>query len=246
MPRPPLTLKITNKHSDYGASRLIKDIIRAKKGPYVKVGYPKEARPAFQPHFSEEAGKAEKTLTKIGKAFTGHWAGGTTVLDVAVAHEFGTTKLPERSFIRAGINANLGNYKNLTKKLLNKVAKGETDMIQALNRIGLQIVNDIKTHIRLKKIAPPSKRALKEAGTTLWDTGQLINTLAYSISIDGKSPVMPIASALTGSSGAFATEAAKLSLLYFGPIGKVAAAGLTLAEEQIFETVSIEEVINPI
>ena len=54
------------------------------------------------------------------------------------------------------------------------------------------MTNDIKTFIRTGKVAPPSKRAIKDRGVTLWDTGQLINSVAFSISTNGKTAVKGI------------------------------------------------------
>ena len=50
---------------------------------------------------------------------------------------------------------------------------------KALDILGLTIENDIKAFIRDGEIDPKSLRAIEESGTTLWDTGQLINSITF-------------------------------------------------------------------
>ena len=265
MPRR-LDLKIENKYKDRGAARLMSAVNLAKLGPYVKVGYPKESNPSEKQHYKEEATQKTKTKRSLAKKIIGRWGGyGITVLDIALAHEFGTDKLPERSFIRSSTKEGARSYGRLTKKLVNQIADGQRDLGQALNVVGLYIVNDIKKYIRLKKVKPPSRRALEQGGTTLWDTGQLINSLSYSIEVEGKvkpgvgllkriglieaqGAILGKYSLLVGESSradSLLSDFAKIGLSKFGPYGFLASIGITVTEEMMFKKYQIQEVINP-
>ena len=169
-------MAVITRRKDFGADRIRREIKKMKKNPYIKVGYPKEF-----PEIKED--KEDNP--------------GVTVLDVAIFHEFGTTKLPERSFIRATLYGRYKFYKKINKDLINQIIKGRRSVDQALNYLGLLMVKDIKDFIRKHKVKPPSQRVIehdkkgkkagkKGKGKTLWDTGQLINSLAYSISVNGK------------------------------------------------------------
>ena len=142
---------------DKGAQYARKMIREMKRGPYVKVGFPRE---------SSENKKRYKF--------------GSTVLDLAIIHEFGGPKTIERSFMRAAFKSNLAKYKNKNKTQLNRLVKKRTSLKQVLMFFGLIMVNDIKNFIAKRKVKPVSKRAEKQGGATLWDTGQLINSLAFS------------------------------------------------------------------
>ena len=99
MPRR-LDLKIENKYKDRGAARLMSAVNLAKLGPYVKVGYPKESNPSEKQHYKEEATQKTKTKRSLAKKIIGRWGGyGITVLDIALAHEFGTDNQTHLSLI---------------------------------------------------------------------------------------------------------------------------------------------------
>jgi len=102
-----------------------------------------------------------------------------TVLDVAIFHEFGTVNMPERSFVRAAFDENRSSYEALNKKLLIKIYSNAMTVEKALDILGLTIQNDIKKFIKDKEVSPESIRAIEEGGVTLFDTGQLVNSLTY-------------------------------------------------------------------
>ena len=153
---------------DRGLKRILKEVAKMKKNPYIKVGFPKEST---------------KTQNEESP--------GVTVLDVAIFHEFGTSKMPERSFIRATFAKNRVIYREITDNEIGKILFGRQTVEGALHKLGLKMVADIKNYIREGKVRPQSKRVTREKkerreAVTLYDTGQMINSLAYSISINGK------------------------------------------------------------
>lgn len=96
--------------------------------------------------------------------------------------------IPERSFLRAGVDANRGQISELVKAQLALVAKGKGTAKQGLDRIGMGIVGIIRKRIQ-DGIAPPlsprtvANRAGKGKGeggdTPLIDTGQLIQGITW-------------------------------------------------------------------
>lgn len=150
--------KNQTKEIDHGFKRIMIELKKLEYKPFVKIGYPEEKPKTNEDHKGGEF---------------------VTVLDVAVFAEFGTINSPERSFIRASFDNNVKKYEDLNKKLLVKIYSGTMTVEKALDILGETILNDIKTFIRNSEVEPKSIRAIREGGTTLWDTGQLINALTY-------------------------------------------------------------------
>ena len=155
-----MSLKTKTTRRDFGANRIrqINKKLLAKNAPYVKSGFPSEK-------------KESKKKYKIGK----------TVLDVAVAHEYGLDGLPERSFMRSTFLKEKRKYSALSARLVNRIIRKKESVPGALEKMGLLMVKDIKNFIRRRKVRPKSYRAVREGGTTLYDTGQLINSLTHRV-----------------------------------------------------------------
>lgn len=150
--------KPKTREIDHGFKGIVKELRKLEKKPYVKIGYPKEA--------------SKTNEEKDGNEFV-------TVLDVALWHEFGTNNMAERSFVRASFDQNQKKYEELNKKLLVKIYSGKMTVEKALDILGFTIENDIKAFIKDGEVNPDSQRAINEGGTTLWDTGQLINSITF-------------------------------------------------------------------
>lgn len=98
---------------------------------------------------------------------------------------FGTVKIPERSFIRATVDANDG-YKDLIRKLATRVASMKIGLPEALGILGEKVVSDMRTRIE-RGIPPPnaaSTIARKGSSKPLIDTGQLKNSITYVVKKD--------------------------------------------------------------
>lgn len=154
--------KIKTKETDYGFKGIIKELRKLEKKPYVKIGYP-----------------AKKSSTNATKETSDDSESFVTVLDVALWHEFGTNNMAERSFVRASFDQNQKKYEALNKKLLIKIYSGTMTVEKALDILGFTIENDIKAFIRSGEVSPESQRAINEGGTTLDDTGQLVNSITF-------------------------------------------------------------------
>lgn len=159
--------KLRTKEIDRGFNRIVKELKKLQKKPYVKVGYPADASTTKD---------AKEYRDEQGNVVSDNFV---TVLDVAIWSEFGTVNAPERSFVRSSFDKNRSKYNKLTENLIKKIYDGSTTVEKALDILGLTLENDIKKFIRDGDVTPESLRAAQEGGTTLWDTGQLLNSITY-------------------------------------------------------------------
>lgn len=131
---------------------------------------------------------------------------GATVAEVALFHEFGTEGtsqevgaepsgkrfhfgLPERSFIRATLEAEKAQHQSLATKLMEKVMDLKMGLPQALNVLGAKIASDIQRFIASNKVRPPSSEATNEAkgsSTTLVDKGPLKAAITWRTELSDK------------------------------------------------------------
>lgn len=162
--------KTTNKWTSAGLE-IKKNIEMLSKKPYVKIGV-LEGK-------AEEPKKGEKTVT------TG---AVPTLVQVATFHEFGTKTIPQRSFLRGTINEFRSLFNQTTIQIHKKVMSGKMDPIKGLRILGEVIQSKVQERIR-KGIEPAIKPATidrKGSSTPLIDTGQLVNSIRYTVTEDGR------------------------------------------------------------
>jgi hypothetical protein len=160
--------KTTDKWTEHGkkVQRYIKQL-RGK--PYVKVGI-------LEQKFDEAKDSREKSKSE------------NTLGQVAVANEFGTDQIPERSFLRSTADKKAKVWADQTEKYRKQVMEGHMTPEQALGLLGLKIETDTKTTIR-SNVPPPNSPATvarKGSSKTLIDTGQLLNAIAPQVVMERK------------------------------------------------------------
>lgn len=120
--------------------------------------------------------------------------------ELAAVHEFGTSRVPERSFLRAGFDAHREETEQRVSDAVGKLLDGAFEPGQVLEYAGELLLGDIRETISAKiapDLAPATKASRdKKAGhggglaglagsyTPLVDTGQLIGSLAYKVDTD--------------------------------------------------------------
>ena len=147
------------KDVDHGAKALIRSAVRASIGSTLKVGI------------------------LAGDAQAEGAAPGVTVLDIATWNEFGTSRIPARSFIRAWYDEQLAKNRQSFRVLFRKVIAGEMDRGQMWELLGSRFVGEIQKRI-VAHIAPPnaaSTIAQKGSSTPLINTGQLRSSITYVV-----------------------------------------------------------------
>ncbi len=104
------------------------------------------------------------------------------VIKIAHAHEYGTGKLPERSFIRASFDADQQKLGEITTGALNKMLSGQITPDAAANSIGAQAAQLVQNFIDENRVKPPSDFSKKTQHTTLYETGTHIrDRIAYKV-----------------------------------------------------------------
>lgn len=165
--------KIKTTVKDYGYDRIIRELKILENKPYVKIGFP-----------AESSKKDKKKQSRDGETIVE--SEFLTVLDVAIYSEFGTIRLPERSFIRKSFDENRSKYLKLNKELLKKIYSGTMTVSKALDVLGLTILNDIKKYMTDGKVKPDSLRVILQGGKTLVDTAQMMNSMTYKKVMNGR------------------------------------------------------------
>ena len=90
-------------------------------------------------------------------------ASGLTNAMLAAIHEFGTSTVPARSFIRAPLRQNKEKYKALGATLMRRYVKGEVkDLQRAIWPLGLEMLADVQTALQ-QGIPPRLQDATVEA-----------------------------------------------------------------------------------
>ena len=135
--------------------------------------------------------KALKELERIGKVFgkgpngvkvglpqgSNDYPDGTSVTMVGTVHEFGSSRVPERSFLRSTVIEKKRDYKTLFRKLSYKIIKGDMDTKQALGIVGLAVQTDVQDKIT-DIDSPP---LVYREGNPLVDTGHLRQSITYEV-----------------------------------------------------------------
>jgi hypothetical protein len=98
-----------------------------------------------------------------------------TTLQVAIWNEFGTARMPSRSFIRAWFDEKAGELRGDMRKLMVLVVAGKMSKEQALELIAVRAVGQIQERMAAGVPPPnfPTTVARKGSSTPLIDTGQL-------------------------------------------------------------------------
>lgn len=143
------------KVTDRGYAALVKRVYGLKK-PKIKVGI-----------FAEES----------------HKDSDLTVLEIAVIQEFGTDKIPARSFLRAWFDENREKCHEAVARMMKAVIAGKYTKEQALELLAQRFVGEIQRRIA-QGIPPPlapSTVARKGSSTPLIDKGQLRSSITYVV-----------------------------------------------------------------
>ena len=104
------------------------------------------------------------------------------VIKIAQAHEYGTGRLPERSFIRASFDAEQEQLCEIVSGQVNRVLSNKTSPEAAANAIGAQAAQLVQNFIDSNRVKPQSDFSKKTQHTTLFETGTHIrDRIAYKV-----------------------------------------------------------------
>lgn len=148
--------------TDRGADGLLSRLRRAA-GARVRVGVLEEATKATR----EEEGSP------------------LTLLEVAAIHEFGAPAagIPQRSFIRAGVDTQLAEIQRVQRALAGQTIRGAITLDVALDRLGAKVSALLQNRIAAGIDPPNSAATIARKGSSkpLVDTGQLKAAITWRV-----------------------------------------------------------------
>jgi len=109
--------------------------------------------------------------------------GGSSVLNVGIANEFGTVRIPERSFVRAWFDENRGRAQKVLRGRFKRVVAGQLTEEQALDQFGAWAAGEMQARIA-QGVPPPNAQSTidrKGSSTPLIDEGLLRSALAFEV-----------------------------------------------------------------
>lgn len=108
---------------------------------------------------------------------------GTTIAEIAEKHELGLG-VPERSFLRAYVDANEAEIKKDLRAAFQQILRGKFTPKRAAEILGLRHVGGIQQYIADKKVVPPLSPVtirIKGSDVPLIDTGQLRSAITHVV-----------------------------------------------------------------
>lgn len=128
--------------------------------------------------FLRELREASVNEVVVGVAEGSVNADGATIAEYAAANEFGTSKIPERSFMRTAFDEDAA-------RIVDEAGGNSrpTDVIAVFRGIGLRMEASIKRKIgsNIQPANHPETIKKKGSSRTLIDTSAMINSVRYII-----------------------------------------------------------------
>jgi len=109
---------------------------------------------------------------------------GVSLAEIAACHEFGTSTIPERSFLRSTFFGHgAEGLAKICEKLSKGLIEGKLDEPHALGLLGTWAAAEVKKTIRagIDPELAEATIAAKGSSLPLVDTGQLINSITYVV-----------------------------------------------------------------
>lgn len=113
--------------------------------------------------------------------------GPLTLLEVAAVHEFGAGHVPQRSFIRATVDASEAEIHDLQRALSVQILRGDVEEDVALERLGAKVAAMCQNRIAegIEPANAPSTIERKGSSKPLVDTGQLKASITFRVYREG-------------------------------------------------------------
>jgi hypothetical protein len=108
---------------------------------------------------------------------------GGDILSRGIYNEFGTDKIPERSFIRAGFDTEKNNISNDMIKIAERIISGQMKVKTGLNLLGDSTKGRIQEFAIDLRDPPNAQSTIDAKGSSnpLVDTGQMIGSIDYKV-----------------------------------------------------------------
>ena len=108
---------------------------------------------------------------------------GVSIAEYAAFNEFGTSNIPERSFIRATADNERRKWSAALDKMITEVIKGNRSLDNGLGIVGQLTEQDIKRTIRNLSEPANAQSTIDTKGSSnpLIDTGIMLNSIRYIV-----------------------------------------------------------------
>jgi len=128
-------------------------------------------------------GFQEGTITHVQTKGDRAKTGGLSMPQIAAENEFGTQRIPERSFMRTSFDENVTRIQALIRREYEQVVDGNKTEANALGLVGLYVVGLIQQKIRQITQPPnsPTTIAIKKSSKPLIDFGQMVGSVTYVV-----------------------------------------------------------------
>jgi HK97 gp10 family phage protein len=102
---------------------------------------------------------------------------------IASYNEFGTSRIPERPFLRQAMAENRGAYQTLMRNDAKRIVSGEQTMRRTLDRLGLKAQGDVQQSIVDLRSPPNAPSTIKQKGSSnpLIDTGSMRQAVTFKV-----------------------------------------------------------------
>lgn len=126
---------------------------------------------------------SENSGVYVGVPSGGSYDDGTPLAVIAAANEFGTSTIPERSFLRVPLRANQEEFAKVFRAQLPLVASGELSLFQLMEQLGARAVSVSQEAISggIQPGNAESTLERKDSSTPLIDTGRLRQSITHVV-----------------------------------------------------------------
>lgn len=106
---------------------------------------------------------------------------GTSLVDVAIYNEFGTSRIPSRPFLRIATDRNKTTWQNESERIVDKVLAKHNPNFSILGRRMVENIRDVIGNKSL--LAPNAPATIRKKGhdKPLIDKGKLKSSVAYEV-----------------------------------------------------------------
>lgn len=126
---------------------------------------------------------ADRTLITVGVQKGEVNEDGTSVAEYAAENEYGTGRIPQRSFMGTAFDENKPSYIRYMNRVTRKL--GVESFARSVYLLGLNAQQDIQNVISKRNILPrlaeSTIKAKKGSTKTLVDTGALVNSITFEV-----------------------------------------------------------------
>jgi hypothetical protein len=143
-----------------------------------------ESDPNWDRELLKQLKRLEKNAVAVGiHADSGSHeeSAGATVAEVGFYNEYGTAKIPERSFMRSTLKEKVKQYQAALKKVAKSAINNPSSARVNMGKVGQIVSNDIQNKIVSLRTPPNAKGTIAKKGTTnpLIASGQMVNSIKW-------------------------------------------------------------------